>query len=203
MGSHFMDCSPNVNFLQANSTNLEGTGGPTAFVVGLSVFPASTGGTVAISMTNGPGVAYTADYTVTGVGVTVLGSDITVSLPVGVTSASFTVNVVGDASDEGNEPITFAFSSSTGGISLGPTRSMISPSTMMMATGSLLLHLICEHLGGFHDHHQSRHQPPFTESDHGAILVAAGPGVVFDPPPYAAGGDYYTVPLENGSRSSP
>ena len=32
------------------------------------------------------------------------------------------------------------------------------------------------------------------------ILVAAGPGVVFDPPPYAAGGDYYTVPLENGSQ---
>lgn len=201
LGSHFMDCSPNVNFLQANSTNLEGTGGPTAFVVGLSVFPASTGGTVVISMTNGPGVAYTTDYTVTGAGVTVLGSDITVSLPNGATSASFTVNVVGDASDEGNELITFAFSSSTGGISLGPDQ--IHDFTINDDDGPPAVSfstLSANILEGFMTTINLGISPLSPNPTTVQILVAAGPGVVFDPPPYAAGGDYYTVPLENGSQ---
>ena len=122
LGSHNMDCSPNVNFVWPSSYNPELSGGGTLpYVVSLSVSPASTGGTVVISMASAT-ATYGAgeDYTITGAGViSVIGSDITVNLPIGATSATFTVNVERDALDEGNDLITFVLSSSTGGITLG------------------------------------------------------------------------------------
>jgi len=120
LGTHFMDCSPYVNFVLSSSSNNEQTGaGTVPYVVDLGIYPASAGGTVVISMTSAS-ATYGSDYTINGTGVTVVGTDITVNLPNGATTASFTVNVVRDALDEGNDLITFAFSSSTGTINLGP-----------------------------------------------------------------------------------
>jgi len=204
LGTHNMDCSPYVNFVWPSSYNPEQTGaGTVPYVVSLTVSPASTGGTVVISMSSATATyGAGADYTITGAGViSVVGSDITVNLPIGATSATFTVNVERDALDEGNDLITFVLSSSTGGITLGSDQThdftiadddgppAVSFSTLTLnllegTSGTIFMNI----------------SPTSPNTITVQIQATDGAGVVYDQPPYAPGGDYFTLPFENVSQ---
>lgn len=111
-------CIPTVNLTSTSGSAGENVGTVT---VNISIFPATlTGGDIVVTVTNGAGVVYGAlnDYTTTPV---VIGTDITIPVAPGATSASFTITVNDDALDEGNELISFALSATTGDLVLGST----------------------------------------------------------------------------------
>lgn len=113
LGSHYMDCSPVVNFQTATSSPGEGSGSATVTLTMQGSVPA---GSITINIANGPGCAYTTDYTTTPGG----GSgDITISYGANPGTISFTVAIVDDVLDEGNETITFTIAAATGGVVLG------------------------------------------------------------------------------------
>lgn len=115
LGSHTMTCGPTVNFSTPTSSQAENTG---AAAVNMTLSPATTvAGTVTITIGGGGTATYGAgnDYTTTPAGPTT----ITVNVPAGATSASFTINMVDDILNEGDETIDFTITGTTGGISLG------------------------------------------------------------------------------------
>ncbi|MCB0768032.1 MAG: hypothetical protein KDB95_12555, partial [Flavobacteriales bacterium] len=109
-------CIPIVNFTTSTALVNENVGG---VLVTMDIFPATvTGGNIVVTVTNGLGVVYGAgnDYTTTPA---VVGSDITIPVAPGATSASFTILVNDELVDEDNEVITFSISSTTGDLILG------------------------------------------------------------------------------------
>jgi len=112
LGTHLTDCTPVVNFNAVTSLNAEAVG---TVMVNLNITPATvTGGNVVITI--GGTAAYTADYTTLPA---VVGTDITIPVAAGATTASFNLSIVPDILDEGNENITFTITSTTGDIVLG------------------------------------------------------------------------------------
>ncbi len=72
---------------------------------------------VSVSLQNGAGLAYGADYTVNG---QASGSNpLTVAVPAGSTSAAFVVNVKDDAADELNEVLTLTLTGTSSGLRTG------------------------------------------------------------------------------------
>ncbi|MBL7938084.1 MAG: lamin tail domain-containing protein [Flavobacteriales bacterium] len=112
LGTHLTDCTPVATFSTATSLNAEGIG---TVAVNLTITPATvSGGNIVITV--GGTAVYTTDYTTTPA---VSGTDITVPVAAGATTASFNLTLVQDALDEGNENITFAITTTTGDIVLG------------------------------------------------------------------------------------
>jgi len=111
-------CIPTVNFTATSGSAAENVG---TITVNMTIFPATvTGGNIVVTVTNGAGVVYGVgnDYTTTP---GVVGTDLTIPVAVGATSASFTINVNDDLLDEGNELISFAIGTTTGDLVLGTT----------------------------------------------------------------------------------
>lgn len=109
-------CIPTVTFNTATNLSGEAVG---TINVNMTIFPATaTGGNIVVTATNGAGVTYGAgnDYTTTPA---VVGSDITVTVAPGATTASFTIAVNNDVLDEGNENITFTVTATTNDLVLG------------------------------------------------------------------------------------
>ena len=107
-------CIPTVTFNSASNLASEAVG---TITVNMTIFPATaTGGNIVVTVANGPLMIYTTDYTTTPA---VVGTDITIPVAAGATSASFTINVVDDLLDEGNEGMTFTISATTGDLVLG------------------------------------------------------------------------------------
>lgn len=107
---------PTASFSAATQGTPEGSG---VVPVTFNIAPASvTGGTITLSVTNGPGVVYGAggDYTTAPAGG---GGTITVNVPAGATSASFNVNLINDLFWEPSKTITFAVTGVTGDLELG------------------------------------------------------------------------------------
>jgi hypothetical protein len=114
LGLHTMTCGPTVNFSTSTGSALENTGTAT---VNLAISPATAAaGTISITIGVGSTATYGTDYTTTPAAV---GNVITISVPIGATSASFTINIVDDAITEGNETIDFTITGATGGTSIG------------------------------------------------------------------------------------
>jgi hypothetical protein len=115
LGNHTMTCGPTVNFDAATSAFLENSG---AVTVDMTISPATTSAeTITITIGGGSTASYGAgnDYTTAPAGP----STITVNVPSGSTTASFTVNLVNDALSEGDETIDFSMTGTSGGLSIG------------------------------------------------------------------------------------
>lgn len=103
-----------VNFATPTSSASEGAGTAT---ITMPINPApSAAGTVSVTITGGT-ATYGADYTTVP---NAVASVITVNVPAGSTSVSFTINIVDDALPESDETINFSITSTTGGIFIGP-----------------------------------------------------------------------------------
>ncbi|MCC6540931.1 MAG: T9SS type A sorting domain-containing protein [Flavobacteriales bacterium] len=108
-------CIPTVNLNTASTLAPENIG--STITVTMGIFPATlTGGNIVVTVTNGVGVVYGTDYTTLPA---VAGSDITIAVPPGATTASFTITLVNDAVDENNEQVTFDLTSTTNDLVLG------------------------------------------------------------------------------------
>ncbi|MEO8068533.1 MAG: hypothetical protein ABI599_12630 [Flavobacteriales bacterium] len=110
------DATPTVS-MATLSVNAVETAGAVSFLIDINPAPA-VAGTVTLFVSNGTGVTYGAggDYTTTP-GVVL--SQITVNIPIGATSASFTANVVNDVLIESTEAVGFSILSVSGGFAIG------------------------------------------------------------------------------------
>ena len=191
-------CVPRVSFNTASALVSEppNLSGPSSTTVNLTIFPASaTGGTFVVSMGLGAGVAYTTDFTVSGGDVTgVVGSDITLTVAAGATSASFNVVLVDDALDEGNENITFTLSTTTGDLVLGT--SLVHSFTIVDNDGppsvsfTTTLSTVLEGATGTFNISIS---PTVLVATTVQIQITNGPGAVYGTP-FSGTQDYYTIP---------
>lgn len=170
-------CIPTVNLTATSNSSSEAVG---TITVNLSIFPASvTGGDIVISVANGAGVTYGAgnDYTTTPA---VIGTDITIPVLAGATSASFTIAVNDEGLDEGNELITFALIATTGDLVLGSTLNYIQtiidddglPSVNFTTTNITVLES-----GGVQTFYLSISPPPIVAGTI-SITASSGPGAV-------------------------
>lgn len=178
-------CPPNVNFAAAGSTVGEAVG---AVVVTMNFnVPAPVASTITVSASDGAGVTYPGDYTTVPA---VAAGDITVNVPAGAMSVSFTVNVVNDVAVEANEIITFVIANATGGIVLGTqltyTLTIIDndgpPAITFLTTNISQL----ESVGGPHTFNLSI-SPAASAAGSISIQVTNGPGAVYT-------SDYLTNP---------
>lgn len=110
------DATPTVS-MATLSVNAVETAGSVNFLIDINPAPA-VAGTVALFVSDGVGVTYGAggDYTTTP-GVSL--SQITVNIPIGATSVSFTVNVINDVLIESTEAVGFSILSVSGGFAVG------------------------------------------------------------------------------------
>lgn len=113
LGSHYMDCSPVVNFTLATSSPGEAAG---TVLVGLTFQGTVPAGTVTINIANGANCFYTTDYTTTPDGSS---GNITLSFGANPGTITFPVALVNDVLNEADETITFTIASATGGTTLG------------------------------------------------------------------------------------
>lgn len=112
-----MSTTPTVAFTAPGTIGAEGALG--TFPVTLDILPATiTGGTITLNVANGAGATYGAggDYTTAPA---VAAGTITLTVPPGATSASFTMTVNDDAVIEDLETVTFSLISVTGDMVLG------------------------------------------------------------------------------------
>lgn len=180
---------PMVNFTAATSSASEGAG---TAAVNLSISPATVAaGTITITIGGGSTATYGAgnDYTTTPAGPTT----ITISVPSGATAASFTINLIDDAVDEGaDETIDFSITGTTGGISIGAasTHQFTIVENDYVPKVSFGTTSISALEGGgaqtFNINFSMPHPSGFTLT----ITVTNGPGAV-----YGAGNDYTTNPV--------
>lgn len=175
LGSHYMDCSPVVNFLNATSSPGEAAGTVT---VTLSLEGSVPAGSVTINIANGANCFYTTDYTTTPSGST---GDITISYGANPGTISFNVNLVDDALNEGNETITFTIASATGGVVLGTVLSHImtiidndGPPTFYFDTPSITVLEDPTNVATF----TINISPPAVSAGSLTISTVAGPGAV-------------------------
>jgi hypothetical protein len=104
-----------VQFSSASASVGEGSGN---YTVELSFTEAlKKDEQVSVSLQNGAGLAYGADYTVNGLAAQP--GPLTLTVPAGSTSASLTVNVKDDNADELNEVLTLRLSGTSGGLRVG------------------------------------------------------------------------------------
>lgn len=103
-----------VNFATPTSSASEGAGMAT---ITMPINPTpSAAGTISISITGGT-ATYGADFSTTP---NAVANVITLTVPAGATSASFSVNIVDDAIPESDETIQFTLTGATGGLFIGP-----------------------------------------------------------------------------------
>lgn len=199
LGSHAMNCSPAVSFNAGSSLVNEPTASTT---VGLSIFPqTTTGGTIVVTMGLGAGLVYGTDFTISGGNVTsVVGTDITLTVGVNATSASFNVVLVNDALDEGTELLTLSLFTATGDITLGPEQvhvfSILDDDGPPSVTFTTSLVNAIEGVSGytFNLNISPLSPTPTTVT----VQITDGPGASYDQPPFTVGGDYYTSPFAVG-----
>ncbi|MBL7950898.1 MAG: T9SS type A sorting domain-containing protein [Flavobacteriales bacterium] len=192
-------CTPTVNFTSTSASTLENIGA--AIPVNLSIFPASvTGGDIVIGMVNGAGVTYGVDYTVSGAGVVVAGSTITITVAAGATSASFNINLIDDAADEGNETVTFVINSTTGDLVLGSsliyTQTIVDNDGLPQVNFTTTSVSVLETNTGPHSFNLSI-SPTVASVITVQITATNSLGTNYDYPPWdGVNGDYYTVPAQ-------
>jgi len=104
-----------VQFGSASASVGEGSGNYTVELTFSA--PVQKDEQVSVSLQNGAGLAYGADYTVNGLASQP--NPLTVTVPAGSTSASFVVNVKEDAADELNEVLTLTLTGTSSGLRIG------------------------------------------------------------------------------------
>ncbi|MEX1132321.1 MAG: hypothetical protein WEC15_03780 [Flavobacteriales bacterium] len=109
------DFTPTAYFSPTSANFLESAG---PINIPISVTPAATAGTLTLSITNGPGAVYGADYTTAPDG---SGGSITLNVPAGATVVILPVTLLDDLDIESTETVTFTLTGATGGLLFGPS----------------------------------------------------------------------------------
>lgn len=182
LGSHTMTCGPTVNFSAATSAALENA---VTATINLTISPATTAAET-FTVTIGAGTAtYGTDYSTTPAGP----STFVVNVPLGATSASFTVTLINDAITEGDETVPFTITGSSGGLSIGSSSSHVFTITDDDNTPTIdfsTLNITVLETAGAQTFTLS-FLPTTHPSGSLTIQVTNGPGVVY-------GSDYTTTP---------
>jgi hypothetical protein len=129
------DFTPTAFFATTGTNALESAG---VVNVPVTITPAAAAaGTLTLTVVNGPGAVYGADYTTVPDG---SGGSITVNVLGGATVVNIPVSLIDDAAIEDTETVTFTISSATGGLLFGPSASFVlsisdndSPPTLLEA----------------------------------------------------------------------
>lgn len=112
------DTTPTAFFSPTSANYMEST---PSVNIPITITPAATtAGSITLSITNGTGALYGADYTTVPNGSS---GSITLSFPVGATTVNIPVALLDDAVVEALETVTFAITGTTGGLQFGPSAS--------------------------------------------------------------------------------
>lgn len=113
------DFTPTAYFANTSANFLESAG---LVNIPINITPAATAGTITLSITNGPGAVYGADYTTTPDGSS---GSITLNVPAGATFVNIPVSLLDDVLTESTETVTFGIIASTGGLLFGPSPTFV------------------------------------------------------------------------------
>lgn len=114
------DLTPTAFFGTAGSSVLESAG---TVNVPITITPATAAaGTLTLTLVNGPGAVYGADYTTVPDG---SGGSITLPVTAGATTVNIPVTLLDDGAIEATETVTFTITGATGGLIFGPSASFV------------------------------------------------------------------------------
>jgi len=113
------DFTPTAFFSTTSANYLESAG---LVNIPITITPAATAGTLTLSIANGPGAVYGADYSTVPNGSS---GSITINVPAGATTVNIPVTLLDDALVESTETVTCTITGATGGLLFGPAPSFV------------------------------------------------------------------------------